>query len=99
MSNLLSAVDANLMENAALGVSIGAVVVGLVLLKIISSIVGKIITSAAMVALALAAWSQRAEITECAQSVADQAKPGATIEAKCTFFGQDLDIKVPIPEG
>jgi len=99
MQNLVAAIDSGLMENAALGVSVGAVLVGLVLLKIISSIVGKVVSSAAMVALALAGWSQRAEISDCAQAVKEQAKPGATIEAQCTFFGQDIDIKVPIPQG
>ncbi|MFM9083666.1 MAG: hypothetical protein ACKOQ7_07275 [Actinomycetota bacterium] len=104
MQNLVATIDSGLMENAALGVSVGAVLVGLVLLKIISSIVGKVISSAAMVALALAGWSQRAEISDCAQAVKEQAvkeqaKPGATIEEQCTFFGQDVDIKVPIPQG
>jgi len=99
MHILLSAIDSGLMENAALGVSIGAILVGLVLLRLISSIVGKVISSAAMVALALAGWSQRAEISDCAKAVRDQASPGSTIEATCTFFGQDVEIKVPIPRG
>ena len=99
MHNVLAAIDSGLMENAALGVSTGAILVGLVLLRLISSIVGKVISSAAMVALALAGWSQRAEISDCAKAVRDQAAPGATIEATCTFFGQDVDIKVPIPQG
>lgn len=94
----LAALDLNLVQNAALGVSVGSIVIGLILLKVVSSIVGKIISSAVMVALALGAWSQRAEISDCAKAVRDQAAPGATVEVKCTFFGQDLDIKVPIPQ-
>lgn len=99
MNILLAAIDSGLVQNAALGVSIGSILVGLVLLRVISSIVGRVISSAAMVALALAGWSQRAEISDCARAVRDQAAPGATIEATCTFFGQNVDIKVPIPQG
>lgn len=99
MHQSLAAVDADLIQNLALGVSVGSVVVGLVLLKVISSIVGKVVSSAVMVALALAGWSQRTEISNCAEAIKEQAAPGATVEVKCTFFGQKIDIAVPIPEG
>ena len=99
MHHSLAALDSSLIQNVALGVSVGSIVIGLVLLKVISSIVGKIISSAVMVALALAGWSQRVEISDCAKAVRDQAAPGANVEATCTFFGQDINIKVPIPQG
>lgn len=92
-----AALDPALLENSALGVSIGAVVVALVLLKVVSSIVGKIVSTVVMVALALGGWSQRAEITNCIDAVKAQATAGTTLEATCTFFGQDVTVKVPIP--
>ena len=92
-----AALNPSLLENSALGLTIGSGVLALVLLQIVSSIAGKIVSTVAMVALALGAWSQRGEITNCVDAVKAQATAGSALEAKCTFFGQDVTLKVPIP--
>lgn len=97
MSLTIAALDPSLLENSALGVTVAAVIVALVLLKIVSSIVGKIISTVVMVALALGGWSQRAAIADCVESVKSQAVAGAALETRCTFFGQEVTLKVPIP--
>lgn len=93
----VAAIDPALLENSALGVTVGSVVVALVLLKVVSSVVGKLISTVVMVALALGGWSQRAAVTDCVDAVKAQATAGATLEATCTFFGQNVTLKVPIP--
>lgn len=99
-SNLptIAAVDVELIKNVALGVSGGSLVIGLILMKVISSIVGKIISSVLMVAIALGGWSQRTSIIDCADKVTAQATAGTTVDATCTFFGQDITVKVPLPQ-
>lgn len=93
----IAAIDPSLLENSALGVTVGSVVVALVLLKIVSSVVGKMVSTVVMVALALGGWSQRAEISDCVDKVKAEATAGSTLEATCTFFGRDVTLKVPIP--
>ena len=93
----LAAIDPSLLENSALGITGGSLIVGLVLLKVVSSIAGKIVSSVVMVALALGGWSQRSEITNCVDAVRAQAAAASTLEASCTFFGQDITLKVPVP--
>jgi hypothetical protein len=97
MVHSLAAIDPSLLENSALGLTGGSIIVALVLLKVVSSIVGKIVSTIVMVALALGGWSQRTEITNCVEAVRAQATAGSTLEATCTFFGQDVTLKVPIP--
>ena len=95
---LLAAVDVELIKNVALGVSGGSLVIGLILMKVISSIVGKIVSLVLMVAIALGGWSQRTSIVDCADKVTAQATAGTTVDAQCTFFGQNITVKVPLPQ-
>ena len=93
----IAAIDPSLLENSALGVTVGSVVVALVLLKIVSSVVGKMVSTVVMVALALGGWSQRAEISDCVDAARESITAGAPDNVKCTFFGRDVTLKVPIP--
>ncbi|MEN9552468.1 MAG: hypothetical protein RLY24_63, partial [Actinomycetota bacterium] len=85
------------LKNIALGLSGASLLVAIILMKVISSIVGKVISAAVFVALALAGYSQRAEISDCADKVKNQATSSASIDTTCTFFGQDVTVKVPLP--
>lgn len=101
MTTIFSAIDAETLKNMALGLSAVSVIIAIVLMKLISSIVGKVVSTAIFVALALVGYSQRAEITSCVDKVKNaagnaQVEGGAlTLEATCTFFGQDVTVKTP----
>jgi|LakMenEpi03Aug12_release.lakeMendotaPanAssembly.Ray.scaffolds.fasta_scaffold3453670_1 hypothetical protein len=87
--------DAELVKNIALGVGIGVIVVGLILLKIVRSIVGKVISAVVLLAIAIAVFSQRAAIDDCANKVQEQAASGQISTIQCRFFGQDVKVDVP----
>ncbi len=72
-------------------------VVGLILMKVVSSIVGKIVSLVIFVAIALAGYSQRAQVIDCANAVKSQATTTASVNTTCTFFGQDIKVKVSQP--
>lgn len=97
MSSIFGIPTAETIKNIALGVSIGSVVIGLILMKVVSSIVGKIISLVLFAALALAGFTQRASITDCVNKVKTdgQAAMGDSFEIQCTFFGRDVSLKVP----
>lgn len=97
MSVIFAAIDADTLKNAALGLSGVSLLVAIVMMKVISSIVGKVISAAVFVAIALAGYSQRAEISDCVDKVKSQATTSASIDTTCTFFGQDVSVKVPLP--
>jgi low affinity Fe/Cu permease len=69
----------------------------LILMKVVSSIVGKIISLVVFIAIALAGYSQRAQLVDCANSVKSQATATASVNTTCTFFGQEIDVMVPRP--
>jgi len=100
MSTILAATDADTLKNAALGLSAGSLIVALVLMKVISGIVGKVVSSVVFVAIALVGYSQRAEITDCINSVkAASTTAESQLEIpktlSCKFFGQDITVNVP----
>jgi len=96
MAQILATTDAKTLQTLALGVSGASLVVAVVLLMAIKSIVGKIISVAIFLAISVAGYTQRASITDCADKVKAQAS-SASINATCTFFGQNLTIKVKNP--
>ncbi len=100
MSTILAATDADTLKNAALGLSVASLVVAVVLMKVISGIVGRVVSTVILVAIALVGYSQRAEITDCINSV-KAASTSAESELEipktlsCKFFGQDITVDVP----
>ena len=97
MNSLWSSADIETLKNIALGLSAASIVVGLILMKVVSSIIGKIISLVIFIAIALAGYSQRAQVIDCANSVKAQATATASVETTCTFFGQDVKVTVPQP--
>ena len=97
MSVIWSSINVDTVKNAALGLSGASLVVGLILMKVVSSIVGKIVSLVIFLAIALAGYSQRAAVIDCANAVKDQASATASVDTKCTFFGQDITVRVPQP--
>ena len=97
MNSLWASTDIETLKNLALGLSGASIIVGLILMKVVSSIIGKIVSLVIFVAIALAGYSQRAQVIDCANSVKSQATATVSVDTTCTFFGQDIKVKVPQP--
>ena len=97
MNSLWASTDIETLKNLALGLSGASIIVGLILMKVVSSIIGKIVSLVIFVAIALAGYSQRAQVIDCANSVKAQATATASVDTTCTFFGQDRKVKGPQP--
>lgn len=94
MTFVSAAMNPEMLKNVALGVSGASLLVALVLLKVVRSIVGKVVSTVLLVAIAFAGYSQRASIVDCVDRVKAEAATGSVT---CTFFGQDVTVKVPSP--
>jgi len=97
MNSLWASTDIQTLKNLALGLSGASIVVGLILMKVVSSIVGKIVSLVIFVAIALAGYSQRAQVIDCANAVKSQATTTASVDTTCTLFCQDIKVKVSQP--
>ena len=95
MTNFGANLNVDTARNIALGTMGGAVIIGIVLMKVVSSIIGKAIALVLMLALALGAWSQRSAITTCANNVKAQITSGTASSTQCTFFGQKVTVPLP----
>lgn len=95
MTPNLAAIDPDTLKNLALGLSAGSLVIAVIMMKVISSIVGKAVSTVILVAVALVGYSQREEITSCIDSVRSQANGAVPSEITCEFFGQEISVKVP----
>lgn len=93
----LAAVDPDTLKNIALGVTGGSALIAVVMMKVISSIIGKAITAVFFIALALLGFSQREEISSCVDKVTSQTSMTLPTEISCQFFGQDISVSVPTP--
>lgn len=94
MSQILSSINADTIKIVALGLSGTSIVIGLVLLMVIKSIVGKIISVAIFMAISVGGFTQRAAITDCVDKIQAQ-EITTSMETSCTFFGQEITLKVP----
>lgn len=93
----LAAIDAETLKTMALGLSAGSIVVAIVMLKLISSIVGKAVSTVLLLAIAAGGFSQREQISSCIDEVRAQSSLTTPMEISCQFFGQDISVKVPVP--
>lgn len=97
MSAILSAISPETLKTVALGVTGGSLLIGIILLKVVSSIVGKIVSLIVFAAIGIAGFSQRAQISDCADKIQAQAEASGSVDTKCTFFGQQVTLKVDLP--
>ena len=88
MNSLWASTDIETLKNLALGLSGASIVVGLILMKVVSSIIGKIISLMIFVAIALAGYSQRAQVIDCANSVKAQALRLLQLTQRAPFLGK-----------
>ena len=59
MNSFWASTDIQTLKNLAMGVSGASIIIGLVLMKVVSSIVGKIISLIVLIAIALANFSKQ----------------------------------------
>ena len=97
MAQILGTMDANTLKNVAMGLSGASLLVAILLLAVVKSIVGKIISLVIFISIAAGGYTQRASITDCVDRVKAQATAGTSVDTKCTFFGQEVTVKVPLP--
>jgi hypothetical protein len=83
-------------RNVALVVIAVAVVVVLVGAWLIKAIVGKLVVVGLVGGLAVAVWSQRESVQDCADRVETTLRAGVD-DTTCTFFGRPVTI--PSPRG
>jgi hypothetical protein len=105
MSTIIAAVDADTLDtykNAAMGLSVVSLLVAIVLLKVISGMIGRLVSTVLLVAVALVGYSQRAEITDCIEKVKSATSevqsspsPQATEMPACKFFGKEFRVDIP----
>jgi hypothetical protein len=93
----LAAIDAETLKTMALGLSAGSIVIAIVMLKVISSVVGKAISTVLLLAIALAGYSQRAQISNCIDEVRTQTSLTTPQTITCELFGQEISVNVPVP--
>jgi hypothetical protein len=79
-------------------VAVALLAVGLVIAFVVKAVVMKVLGLVVTVVLALALWSQRAELNSCADKITagvqDISQAG---DISCHFFGRDIDV--PLPSG
>ena len=97
MAQILGTMDANTLQNVALSLSGASLLVAVLLLAVVKSIVGKIVSLVIFISIAAGGYTQRSSITDCVDRVKSQATAGASVDTKCTFFGQEVTVKVPLP--
>ena len=96
----MTAVTVETMKTVAIVAVVVLVLLAVLVAKVMASITQKIIGTAILAALAVAVWSQRASISDCADSVKEQAETAAEARdlpdgATCTFFGYELTVDLP----
>lgn len=79
-------------KNASLWTVAGAVVLALVAVWLVKEVVKKVLTVAILLVIAGLAWSQRTELTACADEVRGTLEAGAVDDTTCTFFGRDVTV-------
>jgi len=97
VSDLFSSVDPDALRNVALGLAGGSLLLALVALKVLKSMVMRVVGLVVFVALSLALFAQRSELQGCVDS-ARNAAAGLTSNSvtasqfRCTFMGFDVNV-------
>jgi hypothetical protein len=82
--------DLDTAKNTSIWTVAVAVLLALGAVWIVKEVVKKVLTVVILLAIAGLAWSQRAELTDCADDVRANLQAGAEDDTTCTFFGQDV---------
>lgn len=83
-------------RNTGLAILAGAVVVAVVIAWVVKAIVSKVIGLVLLAGVAVAVWSQRESLQDCADRVGTRLSAGAVDDTTCTFFGRDVTVASPL---
>jgi hypothetical protein len=83
-------VDAETVRTVAIVIIVVLLAGAILSALVIRAIVGKVITVVVLAALAVAVWSQRANLSDCVEQAQDAVTAGGA-KPTCTFFGIDTD--------
>lgn len=78
-------------RSVALGLGIGFLAMSVLSAVLVKKIVTRLVMAVLMVALAIAMWSQRSNLQDCA-ATARQRVAGSGEQVVCTFFGTDVSV-------
>jgi protein-S-isoprenylcysteine O-methyltransferase Ste14 len=82
-------------RNIAILAVVGFIALSVASALIIKNITGKIVMILVFAGFALGVWTQRTNLTTCADQVKNKAEAGDTTATSCTFFGRDVEISLP----
>ncbi len=86
------AFDLDTAKNTSLFTVAGAVLLALASVWLVKQVVTKVLTVVVLLAIAALVWSQREELTDCADEVRATGSAGFAPDTTCTFFGQDVTV-------
>jgi glucose dehydrogenase len=96
----MQAVTVETAQTIAIVVVIVLVLLAVVVARVMASITQKVIGVVVLAGLAALVWSQRASITDCANTLKAEAEAASATRdlpdsATCTFFGYELEVTLP----
>ncbi|HET9547575.1 MAG TPA: hypothetical protein VFO97_07055 [Desertimonas sp.] len=86
------AFDFETAKNTSLWTVSVAVLLALLAVWLVKEVVKKVFTVVILLAIAGLAWSQRAELTACADEFQETVDAAAIPDTTCTFFGQEVTV-------
>lgn len=87
----LLALSIDTAKNIAMFIAAGFVALSVISAVLVKKLVTKLVLVVVLVTAALAMWSQRANLQDCAARAKDRVSgSGTTVE--CTFFGSDVAV-------
>ena len=90
------AFDLDTAKNTSIYTVAGAILLALGAVWLVKQVVTKVLTVAILLAIAGLVWTQRTELTDCADEVraswTTTGTTGVTADTTCTFFGQGVTI-------
>ena len=86
------AFDLETAKNTSLFTVAGAVLLALAAVWLVKQVVTKVLTVVVLLAIAALVWSQRTELTDCADQVRATMSAGLVPDTTCTFFGQGITV-------
>lgn len=92
VSSALLALSVDTAKNIAVALAVGFVVLSVVSAVLVKKLVTKLVLVVLLVTAALAVWSQRSNLQDCANRAKDRVTgSGTTVE--CTFFGSGIAVR------
>ena len=86
-------------KHLAVAIIVGFVVLSVVSAAAISNITTKIVSMLVFAGFALGAWTQRANLVDCAERARDKVAVGDASDTACTFFGASITVPgIDVPD-